>query len=93
MPKTLIEKCLLTEDEIRIALITSTDVFSKSRERDEVIVKAAVTHAIPIIAQEIKNELEKFIIHKDEDGVVGLLDVVYDFDWQSFWGEYLKCPT
>ncbi|KKM75277.1 hypothetical protein LCGC14_1391850 [marine sediment metagenome] len=44
--------------------------------------------AIPIIAEEIKRELEKLVIHEDADGKVELLDVVMGKDWQAFWSRY-----
>ena len=40
--------------------------------------------AITIIAQEIKKELE--------DGLLSDYNLSESDAWQSFWGEYLKCP-
>lgn len=33
----------------------------------------------------IKNKLEKFVVHEDENGKVELLDVVVGKDWDKFW--------
>jgi len=95
MYKELIEKCLLTDEERSETIQSDTTLWcpTKGKFLDEVgavIAKAQIIKAYPIIAEEIKRELEKSMaLERCDPDVMPYFTDYYWLPkdvWQDYWG-------
>ncbi|KKN72922.1 hypothetical protein LCGC14_0406260 [marine sediment metagenome] len=87
MTDKLVEKCLLTPEEMKEAWLkacrenTTLDMLNYP----QVITKDQLIKAIPIIAEEIKRELE--LESYGDPRVTDWVKISYS-DWHTFWEKY-----
>lgn len=88
MDKELIEKCLLT-DEIRTiarSMITASHYNQLPETVFDNYLNEILTKAIPIIAEEIKRELEAMLDIHDDGGYCRISNHFPYSSYQSYWG-------